>query len=637
MPIGRGCIAAAHVLLLIASDAISAPAGTDRLADLSLAELSQVQVISVSKSPESLRQAAAAIYVISHDEIRRSGATSVSEALRLAPNLQITQYSASRHVAGARGFAGNEELQNFSNKLLILIDGRSVYTPLYSGVYLDVQDVLLADVDRIEVISGPGATLWGANAMNGVINIITRSAALTQGTLLAGGGGNLRRDLMARYGTHLSPGTSLRVYGKAFEVDSLEAPDGTSAQDDWRMVQGGMRLDWVDGAHTVTAQSDLYRAVLNQVPPGDVEAIGGNALARWQYRTAVSETQLQAYYDYTSRTQPFDGVGFHLRTIDLELQQSRSLGSAQHLVWGLGGRLHRYSITNSPSLAFDPDAEELSLLNLFVEDTIALTADVDLTLGLKLENDPYDSWEALPDVRLGWQATETAFFWASASRAIRSATPFDVNVIETLGTTLFLTGNRDFRPERVNAFEIGYRGQPAASLSLSMSVFYNVYDDLRTIEPAPGGQFLPLRWDNLMQGDTYGLEAWGKWQVLPRWRLSPGIRLLRKDLRFSAGASQLIGLDQSGNDPRSQALLTSSMDIADGFTLDLTLRYVDDLPDPALDSYYELNASASWQVSRHWQLQVSGTNLLDSQHREYPAPSGGLIRRGVFAEASWEF
>jgi iron complex outermembrane receptor protein len=620
--------------LSVQSVAEPAPAG-DHLTELSLEELSNLEVTSVSKSAESLRQAPASIYVITHDEILRSGVTSVSEALRLAPNLQITQYSASRYVAGARGLAGAQEAQNFSNKLLILIDGRSVYSPLYSGVYLDVQDVLMEDIDRIEVISGAGATLWGANAMNGVINIITRPAYLTDSGLVTAGAGNQERTVSARYGRKVNEALSFRVYGKAFEQDAMELSDGRDAGDEWDKAQAGFRMDWTGADDSATVQGDAYRGTQSTLGPMDNRIEGANVLGRWQHRTEHSDWQVQAYFDRTERTEWPSGVGFELNTFDLELQHSIQL-EAHRVIWGAGARLHDYRISSSQTLIFSPSERELHLGNLFAQDTISLTDTLDLTLGLKMERDSFSGWNPLPDIRLAWHVTDEALLWLAASRAIRSPTPFDVDVIEKQEGAVLLTGNSSFDPEQVDAYELGYRVQPTSNLSLSASVFYNVYDDLRTIEISPVTLF-PLRWDNLMEGETYGLEAWAKWQVTEWWRLAPGVRLLHKSLEFSPGASELLGIEQSGNDPRSQALLSSSMDFGPRLTFDTTLRYVDALPNPRLHSYYELNASLGWHVWRALDISISGFNLLNSRHLEYLAGSAEYIRRSVIAQARWRF
>jgi iron complex outermembrane recepter protein len=617
---------------------LSAAQTVGHLADLSLRELSDLEVTSVSKSSELLRQAPASIYVITHDEILRSGATSIPEALRLAPNLQIAQYTSSRYVAGARGFAGAEESQNFSNKLLVLIDGRSVYTPLYSGVYLDVQDVLLEDIDRIEVISGPGATLWGANAMNGVINIITRPSYLTDQSFASAGAGDQQRSMAARYGTKINGALSLRTYAKAFERDALELAHGESAGDDWRKAQAGFRLDWNGAEDTYTAQGDVYRGTQSQRESDHQRIQGANLVGRWQHRTKTGEWQLQAYYDYTQREQPVGGVGFDLHTFDLELQNNTTRG-VHRFVWGAGLRVHSYDISDASALIFDPNDRTLTLGNAFVQDTIGLGRDWDLTLGLKGERDSYSGWNPLPDVRLAWRINEDAMWWLAGSRAIRSPTPFDVDVRElSPDGILFIEGNAAFKTEKVNAFESGLRVQPSAALSLSTSVFYDEYNDLRTIEVNRTTGFLPFTWGNEMQGYTYGAEFWAKWQVTTGWRLAPGARWVNKShLEFSSRASGFGGLSQSGNDPKYQLLLTSSADLTPQLSFDATLRYVDDLPAPALESYYELNASLGWRPSAHLNVSLTGQNLLNPSHLEYPLGNGEYIERSVFVLARWTF
>ena len=626
-------------ILLLASSAVEAEGrqAVEALAEYSLRELTEIEVTSVSKTTEPLRLAPASIYVITSDEILRSGVTSIVEALRLAPNLLVSQYNGTYYVAGARGLGGAQEAQNFSNKLLILIDGRSVYSPLYSGVYLDVQDVVMEDIERIEVISGAGATLWGANAMHGVINVITRPAYLTDTPLASVGYGNRERVASFRYGTRASESLAWRAYAKAFEHEATVRADGATARDDWHKAQVGFRADGTFDDDSVTLQGDAYRGDQElSRPGGNTRVEGANLLGRWARTTGRSDWQVQAYYDYTARGAPADGVAFDLHTVDLEFQNRRRL-DAHRLIWGAGVRVHDYRIRNSVPLAFEPPERTLTLADLFVQDTIALTPTLDLSLGLKGERDSFSGWNPLPDVRLAWRPSEETMFWGAASRAIRSPTPFDRDVVERVGDVVFLTGHPRFEPERVDTFELGVRAQPADGFTWSASAFYNVYDDLRTIEPGAGAGGLPLHWDNRMEGESYGFEAWAKWQVTDWWRLAPALRLLEKDLEFSRGASALLGLWQAGNDPSRQALLTSSMDLGQDVTLDVMLRHVGALPEPKLPSYEELNVSVGWRALPALDLSLSGFNLLDAKHLEYPAPSGSYVRRAVLLHARWRF
>lgn len=601
-----------------------APSAQD-LSQLSIEELGQIQVTSVSKRAEPVQAAPSAIYVITRDDILRSGARTVPEMLRLAPNLQVQQDSASRYVITARGFSGNEEAQNFSNKLLVLIDGRSVYTPLFSGVYWDMQDVLPADIDRIEVISGPGATLWGANAVNGVINITTRKTSQTQGGLLAVGGGSRERSVSLRYGGRLGADLTYRVYVRGLKIDSVETLAGASAGDGWSRKQGGFRLDWTPASGDVlTVQGDVYDG------QSDNDLSGRNLLARWT-RTGRGggEFQVQAYYDRAQR-----GGVFQVDTYDLDVRQNVQVGARQALVWGGGVRHSRYEIGSSPTLFYEPAGGNLNLYNIFVQDSLTLTSSVKLTLGLKLEDDPYLDAEVLPNARLSWTPGERTLIWAAASKAVRSATPFDRDVVEILGGTRFLTGGGTFQSEKLTAYEVGARVQPSAKASFSISTYYNRYDDLRTIEFDPV-TFLPLHWGNGMRGHTYGLEAWGEYRVTPWWRLSAGYGWLEKRLEFKPGASGVLGVKAAGDDPEHQASVKSSMDLGRTVTLDAALRYADALPDPRLPSYVELGARLAWNISDRVQLSVSGANLLHERIQEFPG--GAAIPRSVYADLRWRF
>jgi len=614
-----------------ARDAVS-----EELSQLSLQQLTDIEVTSVSKTPELLSAAPASIYVISQEDIRRSGVTSLAEALRLAPNLNLIQMGSNRYALSARGFSSRPDVQAFSNKLLMLIDGRSVYSPLFSGTDLDAQDVMLSDVARIEVISGPGATLWGANAVNGVINVITQPSYLTEGPSLVATAGSEEQDVSLRYGDSVGANGDFRIYGKAFQRDAMELLDGSSAGDSWSRVQGGFRSDFTLGNDTLTLQGDIYDGSNESPAPGSQSASGANVLGRWQVQKERSSFQLQAYFDHVDRGAQPDGAPYVVNTWDIEAQQSLQPGSRQQIVWGAGARLYRYHIDNSESLLFEPPEGTLQIWNLFVQDTIAIASSLKLTLGMKLEHNSYTGWEPQPDFRLAWQASDSTLLWAVASSAIRAPTPLDANVVEKVGGIVFLQGNPDFRAERVTGYELGVRSAISPLFSLSMSAFYNHYDDLRTIEPAATQTFLPLRWDNLMAGHTYGMTAWADWQVMQWWQLSPGFELLRKRLHFQHGGSGLVDVGQSGNDPEGHALLNSAMNLGSDLMLDISLRHVAKLPDPALKAYTELSARLAWQLSKSWELSVRGINLLHEGHLEYPDPSGVVIGRSVMAEARWK-
>ena len=605
---------------------------------LSIEQLANVEITSVSKAPQALSSAAAAVYVISHDDVIRSGATSLPDVLRLAPNLEVMQTNPSSYEITARGFNGNSAAQNFPNKLLVLIDGRSVYTPLYSGVYWDMQDVLPENVERIEVVSGPGGTLWGANAVNGVINIITRKAGDTSGGILDLVAGDQYSSAALQYGGKLADNVDYRVYAKDFYQRALNASSGTNAHDGWARPQGGFRLDWSPGQDQLTLQGDIYGGSQAQLGAPHQLIAGGNLTAHWQHQLDEdSSLQLLTYYDETRRS-AVNGGGFVLNTYDMELQHNFKLGGWNNIVWGIGERISHYDITDrvavANSLLWNPGHRTLNLADIFAEDRIPLSDTVQLTVGLKLENDPYSGISPMPSGRLSWQFTASDLLWAGISRAVRSPTPFDTNVVEKLATTTFLVGNPGFLPEQVTAYELGYRGQISDRLTLSVSAFENVYENLRSIEITPV-TLLPLVWGNKMQGNVHGVEVWGNYQAADWWRLSAGVNVQHEDLEFAAGASKLLGLAQAGDDPHHQASLRSSMNLPDDLNLDVDLRYVGALPDPAVPEYVEANARLGWRVSDQLDLSLSGFNLLHGQHLEYPASD--KIRRSVFLETRLRF
>jgi iron complex outermembrane receptor protein len=612
----------------------AAPDPMDALSRMTLEELAKVEVTSVSKSAQSLSVAPASIFVITRDDIRNAGVLSIPEALRLAPNMQVTQLTSGGYQIGARGLAGAPESQNFSNKILILIDGRSVYSPLFSGIEYDMQDVLMDDVERIEVISGPGATLWGANAMHGVINIITRRAQDSQGGLLRADGGPEERALSARYGGKLGGDGAFRVYAKWFERGETEFADGTGAEDDWSKIQVGFRADLARDRHRFTVQGDWQDADVSEAGDTDFGFHGMNVLGRWEHAGERVASRAQVFFDRIHRGKPLSGIDYRINTLDFELEQSATLGSAHHLMWGIGRRSYDYETVNN-DLAFVPDHRTLALTNVFVQDVISLGDEWALTAGLKLEDNRFTDWEVLPDLRVSWTPNDSLLVWVAGSRAIRAPTPFDTDVEEYVGGSLIIRGNPDFEPEKVTAYELGLRAQPDARFSFSASAFYNEYDDLRTIELHPL-TIVPLTWGNLIEGSSYGVEAWANLQVTSWWRLSPGFRSLHKRLEFSEGASRLVGLSQVGNDMTSQYQLKSSMDFGSvGF--EAILRKVGSLPSPATDDYTELHARVSWQVNENVEIAVKGFNLLNKTHPEYAAPQGREIRRSVMAELRYAF
>jgi len=636
--VSRSVSLAAASLLALASPVRAQQLAQNDINQMSIEQLADVKITSVSKAAEPLSDAPASVYVITHDDAIRSGATSLPDLLRLAPNLEVMQTSPSNYVITARGFNGNAADQNFSDKLLVLIDGRSVYSPLYSGVYWDMQDVLPENIERIEVISGPAGALWGANAVNGVINIVTRKASDTQGGYLDLGVGDEESSAALQYGGHLADDLAYRVYAKDFYQRAFDSSPGVSAHDGWSRPQGGFRLDWTPENDTVTLEGDLYGGAEASLGTPNQVIGGGNITASWQHALDQgSNLQLLTYYDRTERSMQ-NGGGFWLNTYDFEMQHNFSLGGWNNIVWGVGERADQYRITDriSPasSLLFIPPARSLNLADIFAEDRIPITDKVELTLGLKLEDDPYSGWSPMPNARLAWKITDKDLVWAAVSRAIRSPTPFDVDVSEKLGSATFLTGNPDFLPEEVTAYEAGYRGQFSSLVTFSLSLFDNVYGHLKSIQLNPNPAVL-LEWGNTIEGHVYGLESWATYQALDWWRLSAGFNLQHENFVFAPGALAILGVDQEGDDPHHQASLRSSMDLMDNLTFDADFRDVGALPDPKVPEYVEANARLAWHVTDRLDLSLSGFNLLHGHHVEYLP--GDEIRRNFFLETRWRF
>jgi len=612
----------------------------DELKNLSIQDLGNIEVTSVSKRPESLSDAPAAIYVISHDDIIRSGATTLPEMLRLAPNLEIAQLNSTSYAITARGFnAGNNA--SMSDKLLVLIDGRTVYTPLFAGVYWDMQSVPPEDIERIEVISGPGGTLYGANAVNGVINVITRSSTETQGTYVDVGGGNLQAGGMLQYGDRVNDNLTYRLYGEGWYFGSFDATPGTSAHDAWSRPQGGFRTDWHSGDDLVTLEGDDVHATEE---PGTF-VNGRNLNLNWQRQLdAGSALQLQTYFDEESRYDNNSG-GFTVDTVDLSAQHSFKLGTWNDIVWGAEERAVSYVIRNTPTLLFQPNGRVLNQASIFAQDTVTLNDRLKLIVGLKLEDEPFTGLEPLPQVRLSWKATDNVLLWSAVSRAVRADTPVDRDIVERIGAINIIDGSFNFQPEKLIAYEAGTRVQISPKTSLSISTFYNDYDDLRTIEGTPGGPIfpgipagLPLRWGNDMAGHVYGVEVWGDYRVTDWWRLSAGFNIQHEDLFFKPGSARVGGTTFTANDPNHQESLRSYIDLADGVTWDVFLRDVGMLHNPAVPQYVELNTRLGWKVQPGWEMSLSGFNLIRAHHVEFIETGISTeVPRTVLLESRWRF
>lgn len=605
----------------------------EQLQNLSIEQLSQINVTSVAKRSESLSDAPAAVYVITHEQIMRSGATTIPEILRLAPNLEVAQLNSTSYAISARGFNVGDNA-SLSNKLLVLIDGRSVYTPMFGGVYWDMINVLPEDIKRIEVISGPGATLWGANAVNGVINIITYDSSETQGGVLTLGAGNLERDASVQYGGRLTPDLTYRVHAEYSDFSSYPLANGSSAHDAWWKPTGGFRLDWNPPNDQVSVQGDLFTAT--EDPDGFIR--GQDAETSWKHTfNDGSSLQLLAYYDDSQRWLQNAG-GFTVNTYDFELQHNFKIGGWNDIVWGAGERSFSYNFYQSGGLLLVPSAQTLNLADVFAQDTITVAPRLKVTLGLKLEDEPYAGVQPMPSISVAWKPVDSTLLWASVSRAVRSPTPVDVNIREFAGPYDVLNGSNGFHPETLTAYQIGTRVLASSNLSFSVSGFYDVYDDLRSVDPPPAPAVFPFTFGNMMSGTVFGVEVWGSYQVTKWWQLSAGFDLQHESLEFLPGSSQVLGLAFVADDPGHQATLHSAVDFGHGVTWDAYLRDVGALSHPAVPEYVELDTSVNWQVTPRLELSLTGDNLLHRYHVEFIEGSQTTeIPRSVFAQARIRF
>ncbi|MDY6987912.1 MAG: TonB-dependent receptor [Thermodesulfobacteriota bacterium] len=643
------------------------------LMEMTIEELMNIEITSVSKKAQKLSEAASAIFVITQEDIRRSGATSIAEVLRMVPGVQVARIDANVWAVTARGFNGR-----FANKLLVLMDGRSLYTPAFSGVYWDVQDTLLEDVDRIEVIRGPGATLWGANAVNGVINIITRQAEDTQGALVSGGTGTEEQGFGGvRYGGKLGDDVYYRIYAKYINRDSGVDASGDDAADDWDALRAGFRVDWQAGADNgMTFQGDVYNGNAGErasqpllVPPFEAtldqenDLAGGNLLGRWRrVLSDTSDVELQLYYDRKKRET--GATGLVIDTLDVDSQHRFLLTKRQEIIWGLGYRFSSNDYTNAFNISANPDSRQDHLFSLFIQDEIVLMEDyLHLTMGSKFEHNDYTGFEVQPSVRVMWTPQEGHSIWAAVSRAVRtpswgehdgringSVLPPEVSFPGSPPAVTAVFGDRDFESEELLAYEVGYRVRPTDKLSLDMAAFYSDYDNLRTLElgemfpevsPLPEHLVIPMTGDNKMDGKAYGIELVAELHLLDWWHLKGAYTYLHERLHLHGDSQDMNSEAGEGENPHNQLSLRSCMDLPRNVEFDLWARYVDNLPSHDLGSYVSLDARLSWRPQDNLELSLVGQNLLDDHHPEFvpelieTAPSE--VERSVYGKITWQF
>ncbi len=594
------------------------------LANLSFEELANIRITSVSKKDERLGDAAASVFVITQDDIRRSGAINLPDALRLAPNLQVAQVSANSYAISARGFNNSA-----GNKLLVLIDGRSVYSPLFSGVFWDVQNVMLEDVERIEVISGPGGTLWGTNAVNGVINVITRSTKDTQGTLAVVGAGRRGSDTALRYGGTVGDDGNYRVYGKYADRTHTATASGAAVDDPSFMTQTGFRIDWGHAGEQLTVQGNAYEGSEGQPAPGAIVTnakftlgviplSGINLLTRWEraFDTGGS-VSVQAYYDGTKRTVN-PTFGESLDVFDVQVQHALSPMGIHAPVWGFGYRYGMDRVDNSRYISFLPAKVDQTWANLFAQDEMTLRDDLRLTIGARIERNDYTGHEFLPSARLAWKMAPDHLLWGAASRTVRAPSRLDRDVFIPIApgsTTWLLVGGPDVRSEIANVVEFGYRGQPSPLLTYSATIFHAEYDHLRTQQVVLSP--LSVYFSNQMEGSTNGIEMWGSFQATPSWRLSGGWTTLRESMTLKPGSNDAAAALNVGKDPAHQWQLRSSHDLSAHRELDFIVRHVAALSAPEVPTYTALDIRYGWRPRPGLELSATASNLGGTGHGEF--------------------
>lgn len=598
----------------------------EELRGLTLEDVADLRITTATRRSERLRDTPAAVSVVTNEDIRRSAIRNIPDALRLAAGVHVARANnINAWAVGVRGFTFTT-----TNKLLVLRDGRSLYSPLFSGVFWDAQDTLMADIDRIEVIRGPGGTLWGANAVNGVINIISKDAKETQGPLLIGGAGDREDGLVsARYGGQVGEKTWYRVYARGWDRDDVLASDGSHLNEHRRFGQGGFRIDGTPSPAALwTLQGEIYDGRNEWAGQEPTDIAGHHLLGRWTLAPdSERRVRIQTYYDYVEREVP--ALGEEQRdTFDVELDQRIPIGDRHDFLWGATARYSKDSVQNTPTLAFEPSSRGIHLVSGFVQDRISLVEDVlDLTVGTKLEHNTYTDFEVQPSVSLAWTPTESHTVWAAISRAVRIPSRFDRDVIRiNTNTGTESRGSSDFASEKLVAYEIGYRVRPLEPLTFDFALYYHDYNELRGITSTD-----PQFYSNLFKGETYGGEVTATFHASEWWRLRLGYAHLQKDLHTRPG--MVTDAEAEGNDPKHIAFLQSRVNIGERWAFDSVLRFVSELPDPKIPSYTELDLQLAWLAREDLELSIAGRNLIDRYHREFG--STHAVPRTVFFRVKW--
>lgn len=644
---------------------------TENLKQLSLAQLGDVEVTTVSKEPEKVMRTPAAIYVLTAEDIRRAGVTNIPEALRLVPGVEISRIDSDSWAVGIHGFGGA-----FSRSVLVLIDGRSVYTPLFEGVYWDVQNVMLEDVDRIEVIRGPGGTIWGSNAVNGVINIITKKAEDTQGTLASVGSGNLDQATGAiRYGGTYNKDLDYRVYGMGF-IRGAEFHVNNDPFDEWRMGQMGFRLDWRrNDRDTLTFQGDTYNgengtetniAFFSPPSQANVDSTsfvsGGNLLAHWKHQFKNgSDFQLQTYFDRTNRQDA--QFGETRDTFDIDFIDHLKLPKNQDFIWGMGARVSPSQfIQTQATVDFLPNQQTASIYSGFLQDEIPIVEDkLSLTVGTKLEHDSFSGFDWEPSARALWTPSDTQTFWAAVTRAVRTPSRLDqdlaltgfVSAAPPFPIFVEITGDPTYKPEQLIGYEGGYRSVVNPRFYVDVATFFNNYSGLTSLgtvslgfaEAPPPASYpyilVSVPWANGIEGNTDGAEISPNWKVTDWWQLKGSYSYLQMHLKDMPGITDATtAASDEGSSPHHEVVVQSLFNLPKQFEIDPTYRYVSALPAQGVQQYSTMDVHVGWHFVRQFEVSLTGENLFRPYQVEYESGVNGEpnigIKRTAYAQITWK-
>lgn len=594
-----------------------------------------MEVTSVSRKAEPFYETAGAVGVMTGTEIQETGARTIADALRYAPGTQVARVDGRTWALTVRGFNAIE-----SNKLLVLMDGRTVYTPLFSGVFWDVQNTFMPDVDRIEVVRGPGATLWGANAVNGVVSISTKDARYTQGGLVTAGVGSEDSFAGVRYGGEIAGKVYYRVYAQSEHRDDLVTQTGVPAHDDWRLNQVGFRIDSATSPEQsgFTVQGDYYDGRAGAVENVSTPVSGGNVIVR-DHRVLREDMELttQAYFDYVSRS-VYKQFGEVRYTYDFDTQLHFSPWQHHDVVTGVSYRTSDDKTKSDGSILFVPRSERFDIAGAFLQDEIRWHQDrYGLILGSKFEYHKIGGVEVQPSIRFALRNRKSTL-WAAISRAVRVPSRYDEDVRFPNLTRPQLIGSHDFKSESVIAYELGYRAQQFAGFTWDLSLYYNDYHDLRSQERSTVAPFTRV-WGNKLGANTYGAEFSFKWQPFRRWRLQGNYTYLEEDVALEAGSRDPTGGMQEYNDPKHTASLRSRLELRPGLQWDVGIRYVSSLPHPQQIAYWTADTRIAWRYRGSWEFALVGQDLLDSQHSEFGSstPTAHQVQRGYYGSVTWEF